>query len=82
MEARRRAAILLASAPSWMARGGVDLGTLDTQWNKLVSAGVVGEATGARQLAIQDALHTNGHHLPREELTGAQKLMLEEKRRG
>ena len=51
-EARKRATLLLASAPEWIAKGGIDLGTLDAQWNKLVSAGATGVATGSKQLAI------------------------------
>lgn len=63
-EAVRRATLLLASAPDWIARGGVDLGTLDTQWNKLVSAGAVGVATGSKQLALQ-SLNGNERTIPK-----------------
>lgn len=63
-EARKRATLLLASAPEWIARGGIDLGTLDTQWNKLVSAGAVGVATGSKQLALQ-SLNGNERTIPK-----------------
>lgn len=52
-EAERRAGILLGCAPDWVAASGVDLGTLDSQWNKLASAGQVGVATGSKQLAAR-----------------------------
>lgn len=60
-EAKRRAAILLAAAPQWIANGGIDLGVLDAQWNKLASAGQTGTATGASQIAIGMA---NGRAMP------------------
>jgi hypothetical protein len=51
-EARRRASIMLTCAPEWMAKGGIDLGTLDAQWNKLASAGNVQVATGSKQAVL------------------------------
>lgn len=51
-EACSRTMILLNAAPDWIGRGGVDLGSLLTHWNKLVSAGQVGILTGAKAVAI------------------------------
>lgn len=60
-EVQRRAMILLTSPPGWIAAGGIDLGTLDSQWNKLASAGHVQAATGAKQIALDNAMNGNGH---------------------
>lgn len=52
-----RAMILLRAAPGWIDSGGKDLGTLRSQWNKLVSQ-QTGTATGAKVLAMQAVRHT------------------------
>ena len=52
-----RALILLNAAPEWIDRGGKDLGTLRSQWNKLVSQ-QSGVATGSKLVAM------NGAHRP------------------
>lgn len=54
-ELKRRATILLHCAPEWIASGGVDLGTLESQLNRLASAGQVDTASGAKHNAIREA---------------------------
>jgi len=48
---RERSTILLRAAPEWIDAGGKDLGTLNSQWNKLVSQGS-GHATGSLLAAL------------------------------
>lgn len=55
-KAKERALVLLHCAPEWIDKGGKDLGTLDSQWNKLVSQ-QTGAATGSKIAAIAP---TNG----------------------
>lgn len=53
--AKERAHILLHAAPEWIDDGGRDLGTLRSQWNKLVSMGT-GRTSGAKQSLITENL--------------------------
>lgn len=55
VELQRRATILLQCAPEWIASGGVDLGILENQLNRLASAGQVEVASGAKHNAIREA---------------------------
>jgi uncharacterized protein YdaU (DUF1376 family) len=54
-ELKRRALILLQCAPEWIAKGGVDLGTLESQLNRLASAGQVDVASGSKQNAVRES---------------------------
>lgn len=53
--AKERAHILLHAAPEWIDEGGRDLGTLRSQWNKLVSMGT-GRTSGSKQSLITESL--------------------------
>ncbi len=56
-EVCRRTEIMFRHAPDWIARGGVDIGTLVSQWDKLARASPTnGRRTAQERLAIANAL--------------------------
>lgn len=52
---RERTLMLLHAAPEWIDKGGKDLGTLRSAWNKLSSMGT-GQTSGSKQIALQGLL--------------------------
>lgn len=54
-EIQKRATRLLRAPPDWLVEGGVDIGTLSSQFNKLAAMGALTPTNGVREAAIRAA---------------------------
>lgn len=63
-ETKSRASRLLHAPPEWLVEGGVDIGTLSSQFNKLAAMGALTPTNGVREAVIRAASQNTQDALP------------------
>lgn len=63
-ETKSRASRLLHAPPEWLVEGGVDIGTLSSQFNKLAAMGALTPTNGVREAVIRAASQHTQDALP------------------